>query len=51
MTAEEAAKLIAHIHPKEYAIPTHYQTIVGSVEDAKRFKELLKNKVEVKIFY
>ena len=51
MTANEAAKLIEHILPRKYAIPTHYKTIVGSVEDAKRFKELLKNKVEVKIVY
>ena len=49
MTAEEAAKLIEHILPRKYAIPTHYQTIVGSVEDANRFKEILKDKVEVKI--
>ena len=49
MTAEEAAKLIEHILPTKYAIPTHYQTIVGSVEDANRFKGILKDKVEVKI--
>ena len=49
MTAEEAAKLIENILPKKYAIPTHYQTIVGSVEDAITFKKILENKVEVKI--
>ena len=49
MTAAEAAKLVEHILPKKYAIPTHYQTIVGSVEDANKFKEALKDKVEVKI--
>lgn len=49
MNAEEAAKLVEHINPSKFAIPTHYQTVVGSVEDAKRFKELLEEKVEVKI--
>lgn len=49
MNAEEAAKLIEHILPKKYAIPTHYQTIVGSLEDAIRFKDLLKGKVKVDI--
>ena len=49
MTAEEAAKLIEHISPRKYAIPTHYQTVVGSVEDALRFKKILENKVEVRV--
>ncbi len=49
MTAEEAAKLIEQIAPTKYAVPTHYKTVVGSDEDALRFKELLENKVEVKI--
>lgn len=49
MTCEEAAKLVEHIAPTKYAIPTHYQTVVGSVEDATKFKEILKDKVEVKI--
>ena len=49
MTAEEAAKLIENILPTKYAIPTHYQTIVGSVEDAKKFKKLLEGKVNVNI--
>ena len=49
MTAKEAAKLIEHILPRKYAIPTHYQTVVGSVEDAIIFKKLLEDKVEVKI--
>lgn len=49
MTAEEAAKFVEHIAPTKYAIPTHYQTIVGSVEDAVKFKNLLEGKVEVKI--
>ena len=49
MTAEEAAKLVEHILPTKYAIPTHYKTIVGSDKDANKFKEILKDKVEVKI--
>ena len=49
MTAEEAAELIEKIKPKEKAIPTHYKTIVGSVNDAIRFKELLNGKIEVNI--
>jgi L-ascorbate metabolism protein UlaG (beta-lactamase superfamily) len=49
MTAEEAAKLIKQIQPRKYAIPTHYQTVVGSVEDAKKFKELLEGKIKVNI--
>ena len=49
MTAGEAAKLVEHILPRKYAIPTHYKTIVGSDKDAIKFKEILKDKVEVKI--
>lgn len=49
MTAEEAAKLVEHISPRKYAIPTHYQTVVGSKEDALRFKKLLDGKIEVEI--
>ena len=49
MNADEAAMLIERILPRKYAVPTHYQTIVGSLEDAARFKELLKGKVEVEI--
>lgn len=48
MTAEEAADLISEIKPS-VAIPIHYKTIVGSVEDAEKFKELLNGKVEVLI--
>ena len=49
MTAEEAAKLIEEISPNELAIPTHYKTIVGSVNDAIKFKNLLDGKVNVEI--
>ena len=38
MNAEEAATLIGNILPRKYAIPTHYKTLVGSEEDAIKFK-------------
>jgi len=40
MTAEEAAHAATSIRPK-IAIPMHYGGIVGTDQDAKRFKELL----------
>jgi L-ascorbate metabolism protein UlaG (beta-lactamase superfamily) len=46
MTAEEAAKAVNEIKP-EVAIPMHYGTIVGSLEDAKRFKELCEMEVVI----
>ena len=49
MTAEEAAKLIEQILPEDVAIPTHYKTVVGSVDDSIRFKELLNGKCRVDI--
>ena len=49
MTATEAAKLIEHISPSKYAVPTHYQTLVGSEKDAIEFKRLLEGKVQVNI--
>jgi L-ascorbate metabolism protein UlaG (beta-lactamase superfamily) len=43
MTAEEAAKATNEIiKPSKIAIPMHYGTIVGSKEDADRFKTLVK---------
>ena len=48
MTAEEAAEAALDIKPKT-AIPMHYGTVVGTNEDAEKFKELLKGKVEVVI--
>ena len=48
MTAEEAAEAALIINPK-IAIPMHYGSIVGSEEDAKRFADLLKGKIEVVI--
>ncbi|MEW6605696.1 MAG: MBL fold metallo-hydrolase, partial [Thermoproteota archaeon] len=42
MTAEEAAKAINEkIKPKKLAIPMHYGSIVGSEQDAIRFKQLV----------
>ncbi len=48
MTAEEAAKAALDIKPK-IAIPMHYGSIVGSKDDARRFSDSLKGKIEVKI--
>ncbi|MCM8761639.1 MAG: MBL fold metallo-hydrolase [Candidatus Omnitrophica bacterium] len=48
MTAEEAARAALAIKPK-VAIPMHYGDIVGSLSDAKRFADLLKGKVEVRV--
>lgn len=47
MTAEEAAEAVKMIKPK-LAIPMHYGAIVGSIEDANKFKELV-SECEVKI--
>jgi L-ascorbate metabolism protein UlaG (beta-lactamase superfamily) len=42
MTADEAAKSTNEIiKPSKIAIPMHYGTIVGSKEDADRFKTLV----------
>lgn len=48
MTAEEAVKAALDINPR-VAVPMHYNSIVGSVEDAKKFAEALKGKVEVRV--
>jgi L-ascorbate metabolism protein UlaG (beta-lactamase superfamily) len=48
MTAEEAIKAVLDINPK-VAIPMHYASIVGTKDDAKRFAEGLKGKIEVVI--
>jgi L-ascorbate metabolism protein UlaG (beta-lactamase superfamily) len=47
MTAEEAAEAVKMIKPK-LAIPMHYGAIVGSIEDANKFKQLV-SECEVKI--
>ena len=46
MNAEEAAEAANTIKPK-LAIPMHYSDIVGSVEDAEKFKELCKVPCEI----
>ena len=48
MTAEEAVKAALDINPG-VAVPMHYNSIVGSIDDAKRFAEALKGKVEVRV--
>ena len=48
MSASEAARAALAIRPK-VAIPMHYGDIVGTVSDAEKFRELLRNKIEVKI--
>lgn len=48
MTADEAAQAALIIKPK-IAIPMHFGAIVGKEEDARRFQELLKGKIEVRI--
>jgi L-ascorbate metabolism protein UlaG (beta-lactamase superfamily) len=48
MTAEEAVKAALAIQPK-IAIPMHFGTIVGSKDDAKKFAEGLRGKIEVVI--
>ncbi|MBR6322589.1 MAG: MBL fold metallo-hydrolase [Lachnospiraceae bacterium] len=40
MTAEEAAALVNAIRPK-FAVPTHYNDIVGTAQDGARFCSLL----------
>ncbi|MBI4686226.1 MAG: MBL fold metallo-hydrolase [Nitrospirae bacterium] len=48
MTAEEAVKAALDIKPK-LAIPMHYGSIVGNINDANRFAEGLRGKVDVEI--
>lgn len=46
MTSEEAANAAEMINPK-LAIPMHYGTIVGSDEDAQKFKQLAACPVQI----
>lgn len=48
MDYKEAAKLVNTILPK-VAIPTHYGTVAGDMEDGKRFAELADSKVEIRV--
>ena len=47
MTAEDASRAVNVIKP-EAAIPIHYGDIVGSMEDAERFRDLAECRVEIK---
>lgn len=49
MTAEEAANAVNElIRPKKVVIPMHYNAVVGTEEDAKKFKNLVNVcKVEI----
>ena len=46
MTAQEAVKAALDINPR-IAIPMHYDSIVGTKDDAKTFASGLKGKIEV----
>ncbi len=46
MNAKEAAKFINKIRP-QVAIPTHYGTVVGKVEDADVFKKYVDQGIQV----
>jgi L-ascorbate metabolism protein UlaG (beta-lactamase superfamily) len=46
MTADEAIKAAFDINPK-IVIPMHYGSIVGSADDAKKFADGLRGKIEV----
>jgi L-ascorbate metabolism protein UlaG (beta-lactamase superfamily) len=48
MNAEEAAQAALALHP-QVAIPMHYGTAYGTLEDAERFRALLDGKVRVEI--
>jgi L-ascorbate metabolism protein UlaG (beta-lactamase superfamily) len=48
MTAEEAVEAALAINPK-IAVPMHYNSIVGTKKDAKKFADGLKGRIEVKI--
>ena len=50
MNAKEAASLINTIEP-QIAIPIHYGEIIGSTDDAQLFKKLVKDSIEVKIYF
>lgn len=48
MNAEEAVQAALALHP-QVAIPMHYGTAYGTMEDAERFRALLDGKVRVEI--
>ena len=50
MNAKEAASLVNTIEP-QIAIPIHYGEIIGSADDANLFKKLVKESIEVKLYF
>lgn len=48
MNYEEAAELANIIKPK-IAVPTHYGSIVGKIQDGEKFKNLLSSEIECEI--
>lgn len=46
MNADEAADYVNHIKPK-FAIPSHYGCLVGTAEDAERFKKGVIRRIDV----
>jgi L-ascorbate metabolism protein UlaG (beta-lactamase superfamily) len=46
MTAEDAAQAARDIKPK-IAVPMHYGSVIGTEDDARRFKDDLQGKIEV----
>ncbi len=49
MDYKEAVSFVNELKPK-VAIPTHYGSIVGSMEDGMKFKELLDNNIKCELF-
>ena len=50
MNYKEALTFVNKVHPK-VVIPTHYQTIVGSLDDALEFQKLVPKDIECLILY
>ena len=50
MTAEEAANLANEIEP-QVVVPIHYETLVGTREDAENFIQLVKENIKCEIMY
>lgn len=49
MNFKEAASLANTINPK-IVVPTHYGELVGRLEDAQKFRKLLKENIECEIY-
>ena len=48
MNAKEAAEAVAKIKPK-IAIPMHYGSVAGTIDDAEAFKEEVEDKTNSKV--